>query len=100
MIIRFSIREYLADREFSFLFSLCQILGWSLLVRVDGMTYSFLGTVNQTVVTVNLTNQTVTPTRTIITGRAGPMQVNLIFLNPIEVRSRSLLLSMFTYTSS
>ncbi|KAF8497609.1 hypothetical protein F5888DRAFT_1906874 [Russula emetica] len=42
-----------------------QILGWSVLVRVDGLTYSFLGA-------------------TVVTGQAGHMQVNLTFLNPIE----------------
>jgi hypothetical protein len=73
--------------------SLCQILGWSVLVRVDGLTYSFLGDEGQPGPgqgilngTVNLTNVAVTPTQTVVTGRAGAMQVNLTFLNPIEVR--------------
>ena len=67
--------------------SICQILGWSVLVRVDGLTYSFLG--DETLVvngTVNLTNVVVTPTQTMVVAQAGPMQVNLTFLNPIEVR--------------
>ena len=69
-------------------FSLYQILGWSVLVRVDGLTYSFLGAVIPSILngTVNLTSHTVTPTRTVVTGQAGPLQVNLTFLNPIEVR--------------
>ncbi|KAH9996278.1 hypothetical protein BJV77DRAFT_942524 [Russula vinacea] len=63
------------------------ILGWSVLVRVDGLTYSFLGDERQAVNgTVNLTNVAVTPTQTVVTARAGPMQVNLTFLNPIEPR--------------
>jgi hypothetical protein len=72
-------------------FSLCQILGWSVLVRVDGLTYSFLGAVIPSIIngTVNLTSHTVTPTQTVVTGQAGPMQVNLTFLNPIEVRSHA-----------
>jgi hypothetical protein len=73
-------------------FSLYQILGWSVLVRVDGLTYSFLGDVVLSILngTVNLTSHTVTPTQTVVTGQAGPMQVNLTFLNPIEVRFHSI----------
>ena len=60
-------------------------------MRVDNMTFSFLGAVVPEIIngTVNITSLTVTPTRTIVTGQAGPMQVNLTFLNPIEVRSHS-----------
>ena len=71
--------------------SLCQILGWAFFVRVDGLTYSFLG--SESLVpggplngTVNFTNIVVTPTQTEIAAQAGPMQVNLTFLSPIEVR--------------
>ena len=55
------------------------------------MTYSFLGDVpsNLNNGTVNLTNIVMTPTQTVVTARAGPMQVNLTFLNPIEVRFHS-----------
>jgi Domain of unknown function (DUF5127) len=76
-------------RNFSSL--LCQILGWSVLVRVDGLTYSFLGAEGLGFLngTVNLTNVAVTPTQTVVTARAGAMQVNLTFLNPIEVRFHS-----------
>ena len=70
--------------------SLCQILGWSLFVRVDGVSYSFLG--DEALApggplngSVNSTNVVVTPTQTVVTAQAGPMQVNLTFLNPIEV---------------
>ncbi|KAI9513396.1 hypothetical protein F5148DRAFT_1006486 [Russula earlei] len=63
-----------------------QILGWSVLVRVDGVTYSFLGDSQAVVVngTVNMTSVAVTPTQTVVTAQAGRMQVNLTFLNPIE----------------
>ncbi|KAI0278699.1 hypothetical protein BGY98DRAFT_916673 [Russula aff. rugulosa BPL654] len=63
-----------------------QILEWSVLVRVDGLTYSFLGNVTRNLynATVNSTSITITPTQTLVTARAGPMQVNLTFLNPIE----------------
>jgi len=53
MILRFVIHEYLAGREYSTMY---QILGWSVLVRVDGLTYSFLGAVVPSILngTVNL----------------------------------------------
>jgi hypothetical protein len=70
---------------------LYQVLGWSVFVRVDGLSYSFLG--DEGLVpggplngSVNFTNIVVTPTQTVIVAQAGPMQVNLTFLNPIEVR--------------
>ena len=59
-------------------------------MRVDGLTYSFLG--DETLVvngTVNLTNIVITPTQTVVAAQAGPLQVNLTFLNPIEVRLHS-----------
>ena len=62
-----------------------------MLVRVDGLTYSFLGDVAPGLRngTVNSTSITITPTQTVVAAQAGPMQVNLTFLNPIEVRFRS-----------
>ncbi|KAH8980364.1 hypothetical protein EDB86DRAFT_3107620 [Lactarius hatsudake] len=54
------------------------------LVRVDNSTYLFLGNASTVNTTVNLTNVTVSPTQTKLTAEAGPMQINLTFLNPIE----------------
>jgi hypothetical protein len=70
---------------------MCQILGWSVLVRVDGLTYSFLGDVVSSLVngTVNSTSFGIGPANTLLLGQAGPMQVNLSFFSPIEVRSHS-----------
>ncbi|KAI0278696.1 hypothetical protein BGY98DRAFT_1186430, partial [Russula aff. rugulosa BPL654] len=65
-----------------------QILGWSVLVRVDNVTYSFLGDVDPNLVngTVNLnsTYYAIGSTYTLLSGHAGPMQVNLTFLSPVE----------------
>ena len=60
-------------------------------MRVDGLTYSFLGDVDPTLTnaTVNSTIYWINPLTTILTAHAGPMQVNLTFFNPIEVRSHS-----------
>lgn len=67
-----------------------QILGWSVLVRIDGLTYAFLGDVPGVSAslngTANVTDTVITPTQTLVVTQAGPMQVNLTFLNPIEVR--------------
>ena len=70
---------------------LCQTLGWSVLVRIDSLTYLFLGDVNPNLIngTVNSTNIMVGPSSSILSGQAGPMLVNLTFLNPIEVRCHS-----------
>ncbi|KAH9022174.1 hypothetical protein EDB85DRAFT_1871496 [Lactarius pseudohatsudake] len=53
-------------------------------VRVDNITYAFLGYSPSVNGTVNLTNTVITPTQTKLTAQAGPMQFNLTFLNPIE----------------
>ncbi|KAH9021522.1 hypothetical protein EDB85DRAFT_2000582 [Lactarius pseudohatsudake] len=62
-------------------------LGIPVHVRVDNITYSFLGGSPRVNGRVNLTNTVITPTQTKLTAQAGPMQFNLTFLNPIEVRT-------------
>ena len=61
------------------------------IVRVDNITYPLLGYPFPLLIplfnTSNLTNTVVTPTQTQLTAEAGPMQFNLTFLNPIEVRT-------------
>ncbi|KAH9022178.1 hypothetical protein EDB85DRAFT_382728 [Lactarius pseudohatsudake] len=59
-------------------------LGIPVHVRVDNITYSFLGGSPRVNGRVNLTNTVITPTQTKLTAQAGPMQFNLTFLNPIE----------------
>ncbi|KAH8997957.1 hypothetical protein EDB92DRAFT_2024888, partial [Lactarius akahatsu] len=68
-----------------------QTLGWSVLVRINGLTYSFLGgdpgnPVASLNATVNITGTAITPTQTMVSAQAGPMEFNLTFLNPIEPR--------------
>ncbi|KAH9180830.1 hypothetical protein EDB89DRAFT_1840505 [Lactarius sanguifluus] len=60
------------------------VLNLVVLVRVDNSTYLFLGNASTVNTTVNLTNVAVSPTQTKLTAEAGPMQINLTFLNPIE----------------
>ncbi|KAH8976457.1 hypothetical protein EDB92DRAFT_1381825 [Lactarius akahatsu] len=54
------------------------------LVRVDNITYLFLGSAPDINTTVKLTKTVISPTQTKLTAEAGPMQINLTFLNPIE----------------
>ncbi|KAH9001076.1 hypothetical protein EDB92DRAFT_1788007, partial [Lactarius akahatsu] len=55
------------------------------LVRVDNKTSIFLGyEFNSTIPLVNLTDVVISPTQTMLVAEAGPMQINLTFLNPIE----------------
>ncbi|KAH9066268.1 hypothetical protein EDB87DRAFT_1554011 [Lactarius vividus] len=54
-------------------------------VRVDNNTFRFLRDgFDPTSTDVNLTNVTISPTKTMLTAEAGHMQFNLSFLNPIE----------------
>ena len=65
------------------------VLGWAGLARIDGRTYSWLGD-TQNALPVNVTNVNVTATRTTFTLEAGPMELTVTFLSPIEVRSKRL----------
>ncbi|KAJ3489051.1 hypothetical protein NLI96_g2424 [Meripilus lineatus] len=61
-----------------------QILGWSGFIRVDNVTWEWLGsaTTNPNIsVPLDLS---ISPTRTVYTFRAGPMDVKITFLTPIE----------------
>jgi len=71
---------------------------WRVGVRVDGNVYVILGTSSimaaeknnstnyYSFPSANITNTVVMPTQTILTAEAGPIQVNLTFINPVEVR--------------
>lgn len=67
-----------------------QILGWAGLIRIDNAhTFKWLGDpaqpggLNRSV----LTNIQMTPTRTIMNMTAGPIDLTVTFLSPIEVRA-------------
>ncbi|KZT68279.1 hypothetical protein DAEQUDRAFT_337808 [Daedalea quercina L-15889] len=65
------------------------VLGWVGFIRVDGSTYRWLGnnydmSGSVGAVGCNVTFTEVTPTRTIQNVQAGPMNVTLTFLSPIE----------------
>ncbi len=77
-----------------FLLRLSKVLGWNVLVNIDSTTYIVLGpketiALAEPFIYVNITHTTVTPTQTVFTTQAGPMQINLTYLNPIEVRLQS-----------
>jgi hypothetical protein len=69
-------------------------------VRVDNTTYSFVGGSNIVNGTVNLTSMVITPTQTKLTAKAGSMQFNLTFLNPIEVRTKFVSFIIYLLTLS
>ena len=62
------------------------IMGWTGKIRVNGTTYKWLG-MDETGTPANVTNVQVTPTRTLFVMQAGPMNVTITFLSPVEVRS-------------
>jgi len=69
------------------------MLQWNFLVRIDGSVYSMLGMLDVwwnnsqiSIPSASIMNKVLTPTRIIFTAVAGPMQVNVTFMNPVEVR--------------
>ena len=63
-------------------------MGWTGKIRVNGMTYKWMG-MDGAGTSANVSNIQVTPTRTIFVMQAGPMNVTITFLSPVEVRSTS-----------
>ncbi|PIL35879.1 hypothetical protein GSI_01539 [Ganoderma sinense ZZ0214-1] len=59
------------------------VMGWAGKIRVNGTTYKWLG-MDGSGTPANVTNVQVTPTRTIFVMQAGPMNVTITFLSPIE----------------
>ena len=64
-------------------------------MRVDGAAYSILGMPFDSLYEYQLngsdaavTNTVMTPTQITLIAQAGPMQVNISFFNPVEVRSK------------
>lgn len=75
-----------------------KILGWAGHIRVDGTNYRWLGDDAQAPsIPGNLTGKQFTPTRSIFQVQAGPMNLNVTFLSPIEVRSLSFLIMELIY---
>ncbi|KAI0341899.1 hypothetical protein BDW22DRAFT_1484797 [Trametopsis cervina] len=77
------------------------ILGWAGLIRIDNETFKFLGDpgvpggLNRSV----LTNIQLTPTRTIMNMTAGPIDLVLTFLSPIEPSDLAAQSLPFSYMS-
>ncbi|VDC04719.1 unnamed protein product [Peniophora sp. CBMAI 1063] len=66
-----------------------QVQAWVGLIRVDGTTYAWAGEIDAISPYVQATvptgpQQTLSPTSTVFTYQAGPVQVTVTFLNPIE----------------
>ncbi|KAK7685140.1 hypothetical protein QCA50_011503 [Cerrena zonata] len=60
-------------------------LGWEGMIRVDDHTYQWLGrSSDANPEPANLTSTQITPTSTIFSYLAGPAQLNVTFLSPIE----------------
>ena len=78
----------LTQRNTQIKFTLFQALSVPVHIRVDNITYSFVGDSGLVNGSVNLTNVVISPTQTKLTAEAGPMQCNLTFLNPIEVQTK------------
>ncbi|KAI8993903.1 DUF1793-domain-containing protein [Trametes punicea] len=75
------------------------IMGWAGKIRVDGQTYAWMGQDYAPPFTANVTNVQITPTRSIFTMQAGPMNVTITFLSPIEPSDWVLQSLPFSYVS-
>lgn len=80
-----SLYHVITSRCLNFVFTQ-SFLGWAGKIRVDNITYQWLGADLKPPFTGNITNIQVTPTRSIFTMKTGPMNVTVTFLSPIEVR--------------
>ncbi|KAJ7596532.1 hypothetical protein C8J56DRAFT_917682 [Mycena floridula] len=70
------------------------ILGWAGLVKVDAKTYRWIGNAGDG---TNFTSFQVTPTRTILTVEAGPVELQITILSPIEPSDLALQSFPFSY---
>jgi hypothetical protein len=68
-----------------------QTLGWAGYIKVDGVAWHWLGAPVPGNASTWLQTE-ITPTRTIISVKAGPMLLNITFLSPVEVRGKLILL--------
>ncbi|KAI0335016.1 DUF1793-domain-containing protein [Cubamyces sp. BRFM 1775] len=75
------------------------IMGWAGKIRVDGQTYAWLGDDYGPPFVANVTNVQITPTRSIFVMQAGPMNVTVTFLSPIEASDWVLQSLPFSYVS-
>ncbi|CAE6416156.1 unnamed protein product, partial [Rhizoctonia solani] len=73
-------------------------LGWACFIKVDNATYNVLGTVIAPNTTVQ-TRTEFTPTRTIISSRAGPVDLVVTFLSTIDTNDLVRLSLPFSYFS-
>ncbi|KAI0325215.1 DUF1793-domain-containing protein [Cubamyces sp. BRFM 1775] len=73
---------------------------WACKIRVDGQAYNLLGadSTNSPIYS-NVTNVQITPTRSIFVMQAGPMNVTVTFLSPIEPSDWVLQSLPFSYIS-
>ncbi|RPD75342.1 hypothetical protein L226DRAFT_534905 [Lentinus tigrinus ALCF2SS1-7] len=60
------------------------IMGWAGKIRVDGTTFSWMGQDGIGNGTATVTDIEITPTRSIFVMQAGPMNLTVTFLSPIE----------------
>ena len=60
-------------------------ISWGGKIRVDGLAYSWMGQYDVQNSTANVTDIKITPTRSIFYMQAGPMNLTVTFLSPVEV---------------
>ncbi|KAJ7915217.1 hypothetical protein B0H13DRAFT_2658900 [Mycena leptocephala] len=72
--------------------------GWVGYIKVDNLTYRWLGGTSPGIASALLATE-ITPTRTILTVRAGPILLNVTFLSPVEPANWTRQSFPFSYVS-
>ncbi|KAI0762087.1 hypothetical protein BD413DRAFT_643854 [Trametes elegans] len=77
------------------------VMGWAGKIRVDNQSYSWLGndTDPHPFTPANVTNVQITPTRSTYVMQAGPLNISVTFLSPIEPADWVLQSLPFSYVS-
>ncbi|KAH9858969.1 hypothetical protein C2E23DRAFT_717283 [Lenzites betulinus] len=76
-----------------------QSMGWVGKIRVDSLTYSWMGSNETTASSVSVVDVQITATRSIFIIHAGPMNLTVTFLSPIEPSDWVLQSLPFSYVS-
>lgn len=60
-------------------------MGWLSIITVDGIPYQINGQISPGLITADQVAISLTPTRTSVLLKAGPVTVNVTYLSPVEV---------------
>ena len=81
-----SIPKYVSSFAYEYMQTMQEIMGWQGAIRVDGVTYSWMGAFpNMQGHVASVQDIQITPTQSIFYMTAGPMNLTVSYLSPVEV---------------